>query len=119
MLDSNRPPERELRRVEPAPTMPGRNGGTLRCGNPGNRGNLRGRTTIKTIVRASQDLDAELGRLRRLSHAGKMRTPVRIAYARLLFEIVLAGKGAEEPPVGILVATGSPADFVTRRDRGD
>lgn len=43
--------------------MPGRNGEVLRRGNPGNRGNLRGRTTLKTILRISLDLKRELDRL--------------------------------------------------------
>jgi len=90
----------------PAPSQPGRNGGKLRVGNPGNRGG-RGRTARRTIIRASKDLDRELARLKRMAesvrtvhatcpncqHAfdfdpkevtGRMDARDRIAYARLL-----------------------------------
>ncbi len=34
----------DSQQVEPSETHPGRNGGLLRTGNPGNRGNPNGRT---------------------------------------------------------------------------
>lgn len=122
--DSELPPQ-----LEPTATRPGPTGGALRIGNPGNRGNPRGRTTLKTIIRVSKDLDAELKRLREWANAaltvtcpcgcghewtprptGLMGARDRIAYARLLADIKAGGKGEDEVPVGIVVATGSAAD---------
>lgn len=123
-LPSDLPPQ-----LEPTPMRPGGRGGALRTGNPGNRGG-RGRTARRTIIRASKDLDAELARLRDMANSAhevtcpcgcghtftpkptsRMDSRDRIAYARLLADIKAGGKGEEEPPVTIRVATCSPADM--------
>ena len=108
VTDPNEASEHELPQAEPAPTMPGRNRGTLRRGNPGNRGG-RGRPSRRIVIRASKDLERELERLKEMAKAAhdvrcpkcshtftpkptaRMLTRDRITYARMLAEIKASG----------------------------
>ena len=117
----------------PAPVHVPLQGGQLRVGNPGNKGG-RGRTAVRTIRRASRDLDAELARLKALATGSRrvtcpkcqhefqppatahMDARTRIAYAALLASIRDSGKGEEDPPVGIVVTTGSASEVAALVD---
>lgn len=71
--------------LEPTEMHPGRNGGTLRTGNPGNRGNPNGRTPrILVKERAGRVLRLLLIDLEalRLARAGRLTPASRACVAR-------------------------------------
>ena len=115
--------------LPPTPMRRGGRGGSLRTGNPGNRGG-RGRPHRRIIIRAGQNLERELARLDAIAKGAHdvtcpgcehtftppptatMPTRDRIGYARLLFEVKESGKGDDEPPLQIMVLSASASEII-------
>ena len=107
---------------------PGRNGGTLRTGNPGNRGNPNGRRGLLPLrIRAGRALGRLLADLEgRLIEGPPLSTRDVIAYGKLCAEIETRQLPGDKPPKRIMVLSGSagPArrarssDSVAARRRG-
>jgi hypothetical protein len=106
--------------LEPTGMHPGRNGGLLRTGNPGNRGNPNGRTPrnhIPTKQRAGRALRRLLVDLEERLQAAKDGTGPKlsmrdaIAYARLCAEVEARDMPGDRLPQRIMVLSGSEADL--------
>jgi hypothetical protein len=109
------PPEPEL---EPTEMRPGNDGGRLRTGNPGNRGNPNGRTPrISVKERAGRALRTLLIDLEERVQAArdgtgpKLATRDVVAYARLCAEVEARDMPGDKPPQRIMVLSGSEADL--------
>jgi hypothetical protein len=102
----------------PTEMRPGRNGGTLRTGNPGNRGNPNGRTgSIPTKERAGRVVRAILVDLEERMQAAKegrgpkLSTRDLVAFGRLAAEVEARDLPGDKPPTRIMVLAGSEADL--------
>jgi hypothetical protein len=117
LTDSARdfPPEPDL---EPTETHLNAQGGSLRIGNPGNRGNPNGRTPrIPVKERAGRalrlllaDLEDQLERERK-GEGRKLSTRDKVAYARLCAEVEARDLPGDKPPVRVMVLSGSEEDL--------
>lgn len=99
--------------LEPIEMRPGRNGGTLRTGNPGNRGNPNGRTgSIPTKERAGRVLQKILAKLEdRLDNGPPLSARDMVGYGRLAAEVEARDLPGDKPPVRVMVLRGSEADL--------
>ncbi len=121
--------DNEPKTLPATPMRRGGRGGSLRTGNPGNRGG-RGRPHRRIIIRAGQNLERELARLDAIAKGAHdvtcpdcgrtfappptatMPTRDRLAYARLLFEVKASGKGDDEAPLQIMVLSASASEMI-------
>jgi len=101
------------RQLESTETHPGRNGGTLRTGNPGNRGNPNGRTgSIPTKESAGRVLRKILAKLEdRLDNGPPLNARDLVGYGRLAAEVEARDLPGDKPPTRVLVLRGSEADM--------